>query len=901
MAKGRWCSFALRAGLPAIVLLVAGASSTAPAGSTRDGTPVVAASQPSADDWPSFHHDPTHSGVSPDTAVGATAAAAGLTLRWKVPAGSVIQSTPAVVYNAILNKTLVYIETMGNTLLALDASSGATVWSYAQVSPDNAYSSPTVYQDTVYVGGSADHTMFAIDATTGALQCSFATTGRIFDGPVVADFGSGPEVFFGDTGLTESNNTGHEWAITGVGNPLGGCKLIWSFNSWGATNGGTQTGSWSPPALAYDTNGRPLLVFGTSQPDSSVYALDARTGSLVWRYNTSTTGDHDVGAGACITQPGVNGFTDGEVYIDGKDQVLYALDLMTGALTWSFNMNAAIGVKVSNSVSTPACVGSSVYVGYGYGVWAFDAVKGAEQWYSGTTNPVSGVVLSSPAVAGAGGDQVIYSNDGGGAVTAYRLSGGQTLWHYLTSMPMYGSDAVADGQVFFGGLDGNVYAFGPVTGSISGTVTDATSQAGVSGATVTCSCATSGATTDAGGDYSFPDVVPGSNYSLTFSASGYADQTFNNVAVAAGITTTEDAQLALGVGGVVNGQVTDGTALGNPALGGVTVTCTCQGGTATTDSNGMFSFAGLPSGTYSLTFSAVGFVTQTINGVSVTTGATTTEDAALTEDGGISGTLTDAHTGNPISGATVDCTCQTGSTSTNSTGTYAFTDVTPGTYLVSVSAPGYSSASNSDVVVNAGTTMTQNFGLTANSHQVVFSDGFESGTFSAWTASKGLVIERTVVHSGSFAAETRTTRGGGFARKNLASSYTAGYGRVWFDIASATGQVNVIKLDDTSGKPVAYLYVTSSRHLGINVNGTNIVSTAAVAKGSFHELEVGVDINGTSSTTQVWFDGALISSLSRMVNLGTLPITQFQIGQVMSGGTYNVIYDDAAFDTMLLP
>jgi len=393
-------------GVAVFIALVAGGAAS-PVGFTRERPSLVVTSPSNADDWPMLQHDVTHSGLSSDPAVGANAAAEGLALRWKVPAGSGMQSTPAVVYNATLDKTLVYVETMNNTLLALDASSGATVWSYTQASPVNAYSSPTVYQNTVYVGGSADHTMWAIDATTGALQCSFATTGRIFDGPVVEDLGSGPEVFFGDTGLTESNNKGHEWAITGVGNPLGGCKLIWSFNGWGFTNGGTQTGSWSPPAFAYDTTRRPLLVFGSSQPDSSVYALDARTGTLVWRYNTSTTGDHDVGAGACITAPGVNGFADGEVYIDGKDQVLYALDLLTGTLSWSFDMKAAIGVKVSNSVSTPACVGSNVYVGFGFGVWAFDAATGTEHWYSGTANPVMGVVLSSPAVAGSDGDQVI--------------------------------------------------------------------------------------------------------------------------------------------------------------------------------------------------------------------------------------------------------------------------------------------------------------------------------------------------------------------------------------------------------------------------------------------------------------------------------------------------------------
>jgi glucose dehydrogenase len=287
------------------------------------------------------------------------------------------------------------------------------------------------------------------------------TPGRILDGPVISDLGTGPEVFFGDVGLSETNNNGSEWAITGADNALGGCKLIWSFNNWGVTNGGTQTGSWSPPGLAYDTNQRPLLVFGTSQPDSSVYALDARTGSLVWRHNTSTMGDLDVGAGPSITAPGVNGLPDGAVYIDGKTQILYALDLMTGNTYWSFDMKAALGAMSVNSVSTPAVVGSSVLVGYGYGVWAFDAATGTRQWYSGTSSPVGGVVFSSPAVAGASGDQVIYSNDGGGAITAYGLSDGRTLWRYVTSRPILGSDAIADGQVFFGGLDSNIYAFGP--------------------------------------------------------------------------------------------------------------------------------------------------------------------------------------------------------------------------------------------------------------------------------------------------------------------------------------------------------------------------------------------------------------------------------------------------------
>ena len=188
MTRSRWAGIGRRLGVSAILVLVAGAVA-APVRVAGDRPSRAVTSPSNADDWPMLQHDATHSGLSTDPAVGATAAAEGLALKWKVPAGSGMQSTPAVVYNATLNKTLVYVETMNNTLLALDAASGATIWSYTQASPINAYSSPTVNQNTVYVGGSADHTMWAIDATTGALQCSFATTGRIFDGPVVTDLG----------------------------------------------------------------------------------------------------------------------------------------------------------------------------------------------------------------------------------------------------------------------------------------------------------------------------------------------------------------------------------------------------------------------------------------------------------------------------------------------------------------------------------------------------------------------------------------------------------------------------------------------------------------------------------------------------------------------------------------
>ena len=132
-------------------------------------------------------------------------------------------------------------------------------------------------------------------------------------------------VFFGDAGSGESDNAGHLWAITGVGNTAAGRREKWAYNDWpnkGST--GTYTGVWDEPALVQNKDGTWEVVFGTSDPDQSVYALNAVDGSLLWRFQTLVNGpDEDVGAGPTIGPPGSNGFADGAVYVDGKDAVEY--------------------------------------------------------------------------------------------------------------------------------------------------------------------------------------------------------------------------------------------------------------------------------------------------------------------------------------------------------------------------------------------------------------------------------------------------------------------------------------------------------------------------------------------------------------------------------------------------
>jgi len=413
-----------------------------------------------ASDYPMLGHDLTRGSVSPDTTVSASHWPA-LTLQHTVALGGFILASPAVAYNRNLGVNVIYAATSGApSFAAINAGSGAIIWQVPLAA--DAYSSPAVFNNTVYFG-SEDHHVYALNATTGKLVCSFDTGGRVEASPAVANIdGTGPLVFVGDTGVTESNNAGHQWAINGVGNTNPKCTVRWSFNAWANTNNGHNTGTWSSAALGNDATGRPLLVFGSTQPDDSVYALDARDGSQAWRFQTVIGKDTDVGAAPTISPPGQNGLADGAVYVQGKDRHEWALDLLTGALLWDFDMTT---LKCStNPVSGTALVGSLVVFNFCKWIYILDAAPTGP----GTTSvvwrsPPGAHARASPTISGPPGDQVILRGDKEGNEDAYSLLGHTVLTPFFvgsTTTEIIASTAVSAGLVVFAGTDGNVYVLG---------------------------------------------------------------------------------------------------------------------------------------------------------------------------------------------------------------------------------------------------------------------------------------------------------------------------------------------------------------------------------------------------------------------------------------------------------
>jgi outer membrane protein assembly factor BamB len=462
-----------RLGVAALTCVAAGATAIAlplaqvmPVGAhaaTRSATTIPAGFS----DWMEHRDTAVHTGVSSETILSSSTA---FKLHWSTATGGKSFSSPAVVFNASLNESLAYVGNQLGEFNAYNAATGALVWHYQ--TPKTAglskeiESSPAVANNTVYFGD-GDYHEYALNATTGALICKSPSMGGISaSSPVIGNpSGTGSVVYFGDGGPSGSlSDGGHLWAMYGVGNTAGtACSWDWSQDNFGSPPG-SQTGSsgvYSTPAYGTLANGTAIVTVGTTDPDDSIYAFNATTGAILWRFQTLVGIDSDIGAPPTIAEPhligavGTASYNDGVVYDTGKDGQTYALDLQTGAQIWRFNIKTTIH-HGNPAQSGAALVGNAVYIGYGAGVFSLNATTGALIW----TSPVAAPVISSIGVTGPAGSQIIVVGDLANNVDVFRLSTGANLYSFATGGLVFGSAGISTGQFFLTSADGKLYAFG---------------------------------------------------------------------------------------------------------------------------------------------------------------------------------------------------------------------------------------------------------------------------------------------------------------------------------------------------------------------------------------------------------------------------------------------------------
>jgi outer membrane protein assembly factor BamB len=205
-------------------------------------------------------------------------------------------------------------------------------------------------------------------------------------------------------------------------------QLRWSFKTGEDPVIHNQVGFQSSPAVVDGT-----VYVGCR--DAHVYAVDAATGKKKWDYPTSKSW--------VISTPAVR---DSTVYAGTSDSGrFFALDAKTGRLRFNFDAKAY-------SFSSPALAGGLAFVGNHNGrLYAIDAATGRLAWEFQTDaskndplkvlNPDGS--LRQEAFAPVFGDfQDMYLD----------------FYRFISIGAIVSSPAVDRGVVYFGSMDGNLYA-----------------------------------------------------------------------------------------------------------------------------------------------------------------------------------------------------------------------------------------------------------------------------------------------------------------------------------------------------------------------------------------------------------------------------------------------------------
>ena len=214
----------------------------------------------------------------------------------------------------------------------------------------------------------------------------------------------------------------------------------------------------APPAVADG-----IVYYGSR--DGSIHARNSATGSQLWSYQTGSS---------VLSSPVV---VNGTVYVGSSNDYLYALDAKSGKQLWRYNAETGTGAAPTAAavdVGTAVVVNGVVYgqasnsVNHSY-LFALDAANGAQVWRSQINNQIFSnlqvdngeVYIASSAITQQGGPSTTDSY-----AYAFNAKNGTQTWRSAKiSDVISGAPAVANGVVYVGSKDTNVYALDAKTGS----------------------------------------------------------------------------------------------------------------------------------------------------------------------------------------------------------------------------------------------------------------------------------------------------------------------------------------------------------------------------------------------------------------------------------------------------
>ena len=240
---------------------------------------------------------------------------------------------------------------------------------------------PDVLNDILLFAGN-DRNLYAFDAETGAKKWSYTLLSYGSTPSVVNDI-----VYVGD-------NFGYLYAL----------DLKTGAKKWSNKLGSSFTDA---PTVVDG-----VIYANTNQYSpsykSSIVAVNATNGNLIWQYDVPENGkQNSIGASPTVG--------NGIICFSSYNYNWYALDAKTGTVKWTF-------AEKSYSYTSPAYVGSTIYIGGSDAIYAKDMITGTTKWTIPNKTSARGLTVS---------DGLLYGNTnitGNFSVSAFDVSNGALKW-----------------------------------------------------------------------------------------------------------------------------------------------------------------------------------------------------------------------------------------------------------------------------------------------------------------------------------------------------------------------------------------------------------------------------------------------------------------------------------------
>jgi len=301
-------------------------------------------------------------------------------------------SAPAGLGPPVVSGGMVYSSSNDGNVYALTADTGTLVWKAEGYGP--ALADGIVY----FMGSGSDTFLYARNAKTGALVWAFniqiSAFAPVVSGKVVyvtAATVAGYDLFALDARTGFLYWRDFIWATPDLGAPAIAKGTIYVGASGSSSSDllAVSNGSvlWQYPIAVSSSPAAVNGVVYAGSADDNVYALDATTGSLRWKYSA---------AKSVYSSPAV---AEGFVYAGSADGSIYALNAGTGALVWKRS--------IGYFAMSPAVANGVVYVvssnGNVYHLNALNAKTGVPLWkYVVKPEPTDPVVANGMVYFGSG-------------------------------------------------------------------------------------------------------------------------------------------------------------------------------------------------------------------------------------------------------------------------------------------------------------------------------------------------------------------------------------------------------------------------------------------------------------------------------------------------------------------